>query len=105
MITLEAADSTAVTACAAGQCALALRSMLPQALIAVTSGSGPAASPILDDVIARGLRLIEAAALEAVTCDEHAGKGVQLDEGTARLLADVFNVVPTLSGYQLRSAA
>jgi serine/threonine protein kinase len=105
VITLEADDSTAVTACAAGQCALALRSMLPQALIAVTSGSGPSASPILDDVIARGLRLIEAAALEAVTGDAHAGQGVQLDEATARLLSDVFNVVPTLSGYQLRSAA
>jgi len=105
VITLEAVESTTVTACAAGQCALALRSMLPQALIAVTSGSGPVTSPILDDVIARGLRLIEAAALEAVTGDANAGQGVQLDEATARLLADVFNVVPTLTGYQLRSAA
>jgi hypothetical protein len=105
VITLEAAESTAVTACAAGECALALRSMLPSALIAVTSGSGPAGSPILDDVIARGLRLIEAAALEAVTGDADAGHGVQLDEGTARLLSDVFRVVPTLTGYQLRSAA
>jgi eukaryotic-like serine/threonine-protein kinase len=105
VITLEAAESTAVTACAAGECALALRSMLPTALIAVTAGSGPTGSPILDDVIARGLRLIEAAALEAVTGDAHAGEGVQLDEATARLLADVFHVVPTLTGYQLRSAA
>jgi hypothetical protein len=74
-------------------------------MIAVTSGSGPAGSPVVDDVIARGLRLIEAAALEAVTGDARAAEGVQLDEATARLLADAFVVVPTLSGYQLRSAA
>jgi hypothetical protein len=73
--------------------------------MALTSGSGPAGSPVLDDVIARGLRLIEAAALEAITGDARAADGVQLDEATARLLADDFDVAPTLSGYQLRSAS
>ena len=105
VIELDAEAVTAETARAAGECALGLRALLPSAMIAVTSGSGPAGSPVLDDVIARGLRLIEAAALEAVTGDAKAAEGVQLDEATARLLADGFNVVPTLSGYQLRSAA
>ena len=105
VIAIEADAATVATARAAGECALGLRELLPTAMMAVTSGSGPAGSPMLDDVIARGLRLIEAAALEAVTGDVHAGDGVQLDESTARLLADGFNVVPTLSGYQLRSAA
>jgi hypothetical protein len=104
VIALETAETDASTARAAGECALALRALLPSALMALTSGVGPAGSPILDDVIARGLRLIEAAALEAVTGDARAGDGVQLDEATARLLAGSFDVAPTLSGYQLRSA-
>jgi hypothetical protein len=105
VIAIEADTATAATARAAGECALGLRQLLPTAMIAVTSGSGAVAGPMLDDVIARGLRLIEAAALESVTGDVRAGDGVQLDESTARMLADQFTVVPTLSGYQLRSAA
>jgi hypothetical protein len=104
VIEIDAATATVEMARAAGECALGLRALLPAAMIAVTSASGPAGSPIIDDVIARGLRLIEAAALEAVTGDAKAAEGVQLDETTARLLADSFHVVPTLSGYQLRSA-
>src|SRR5258708_1374988 len=72
VITLAADEASPATARAAGACALARGALLPGAMMALTSGSGPAGSPILDDVIARGLRLIEAAALEAVTGDSHA---------------------------------
>ena len=105
VIAIECGEANADSARAAGECALALRALVPTAMMALTSGAGPAGSPILDDVIARGLRLIEAAALEAVTGDAKAGDGVQLDEATARLLTGGFDVAPTLSGYQLRSRA
>src|SRR5207302_10219667 len=52
VITLEAGEASPATARAAGVCGLALRRLLPSAMIAVTSGSGPVGSPILDDVIA-----------------------------------------------------
>jgi hypothetical protein len=102
VITLEADAADPATAEAAAECALALRRLFGGAMIAITTGSGPASSPVIDDVIARGLRLIEGAALEAVTGDATAADGVQLDEATARLLDGKFAVKPTLSGYQLR---
>ena len=96
-----AAPSLAATA--AG-CALALRERLPGAMIALSSGTGPP-GVVADGVISRGLRLIEAAALESVTGDAAAGDGVHLDETTARQLGDGFEVRPTLGGYQLRGRA
>jgi hypothetical protein len=82
--------------------AIELRAMLPDALVAVSVGvTQPQGPPLMEDAIARSFKLIEGALLDSITSTHGGTPAISLDETTARLIGDAFQVVPTVSGYQL----
>jgi serine/threonine protein kinase len=86
-----------------GGAALELRQILPDALIAVTVGAAqPGGPPLMEDAIVRSFKLIEGALLDSITdSGSGAAAAISLDEATARLIGDAFEVRPSVSGYQL----
>jgi hypothetical protein len=76
--------------------------MLPDALVAVTVGlAEPGSPPLMEDAIGRSFKLIEGAVLDSISSTGTGTAIISLDEATARLIGDRFEVKPSVSGYQL----
>jgi hypothetical protein len=97
-------DGTGVPESRAGvaaRCALALRPLVPDALIAIATEQGPFSYRVVDELIDRAVREITASALGALFQPPSRDPPILLDALTARLLAADFEIGRRRSAYFL----
>jgi eukaryotic-like serine/threonine-protein kinase len=106
MVVTVAGDQTPTElATRAARCALAIRAEVPEANIVVAAESSPAAAHSVGRVIDRGVRVMGQATISATFAelagDDASTADIWLDDTSARLLADQFEIREARAGHRL----
>ena len=105
VVTVSGDQTPTELATRAARCALAIRGQVPEANIVIAAESSPAAAHSVGRVIDRGVRVMGQATISA-TFAELAGEAsdasdIWLDDTSARLLADQFEIREARAGHRL----
>jgi serine/threonine protein kinase len=105
VVTLTGEDTPTELATRAARCALAIRGQIPEANIVVAAESSPAAAHSVGRVIDRGVRVMGQATISATFAELGGevpdGADIWLDDTSARLLADQFEIREARAGHRL----